>query len=78
MVVGGHNSNNTRQLVATARAAGRIAHHVERPDEMDPAWFHGIERVGVTAGTSTLKETVHAVRDRLLEFAAKRSRPAGE
>ncbi len=70
VVVGGQNSNNTRQLAQTARAAGRVAHHIERPEDLDPAWFRGVGHVGVTAGTSTLKETVAAVHKRLMEFAA--------
>lgn len=70
VVVGGHNSNNTLQLLAAALAAGRRAYHVERPDELDPAWFEEAEIVGLTAGTSTLKETVAAVRARLEAIAA--------
>ena len=34
VVVGGRESNNTRQLVETCRAAGRRAFHIERPDEL--------------------------------------------
>jgi 4-hydroxy-3-methylbut-2-enyl diphosphate reductase len=70
VVVGGHNSNNALQLLAAALAAGRRAFHVERPDELDPAWFEEAEVVGLTAGTSTLKETVAAVRTRLEQIAA--------
>jgi 4-hydroxy-3-methylbut-2-enyl diphosphate reductase len=71
VIVGGRNSNNTLQLVATAEAAGRIAFHVERADELDPSWFRFSRVVGITAGTSTLKETVASVHSRLLEFAAE-------
>jgi 4-hydroxy-3-methylbut-2-enyl diphosphate reductase len=70
VVVGGHNSNNTLQLVAAAVAAGCVVFHVERPEELDPAWFQNAEAVGVTAGTSTLKETVATVHARLEEIAA--------
>ncbi|MEP6699232.1 MAG: 4-hydroxy-3-methylbut-2-enyl diphosphate reductase [Verrucomicrobiota bacterium] len=72
VVVGGLTSNNTRQLVETCRAAGRKAFHIERPDELRAEWFAGIDAVGLTAGTSTLPETVAAVHTRLLEFAADR------
>ncbi|MBE7213388.1 MAG: 4-hydroxy-3-methylbut-2-enyl diphosphate reductase, partial [Gluconacetobacter diazotrophicus] len=65
IVVGGRGSNNTRQLVLAAEAAGRRAHQIERPDELDPAWLDGAEVVGLTAGTSTLPETVRAVHARL-------------
>jgi 4-hydroxy-3-methylbut-2-enyl diphosphate reductase len=69
VVVGGRNSNNTLQLVAAATVAGLRVFHVERPDELDPAWFREAEVVGLTAGTSTLKETVVAVLARIEEIA---------
>lgn len=69
IVVGGRHSNNTGQLVKTAAQAGLTAHHIERPDELDPAWFRGDEIVGLTAGTSTLHETVRAVQEGLLAIA---------
>ena len=69
IVVGGRGSNNTRQLVLAAENAGRRAYQIERPDELDPAWLDGAEVVGLTAGTSTLPETVRAVHARLEEVA---------
>jgi 4-hydroxy-3-methylbut-2-enyl diphosphate reductase len=53
VVIGGANSNNTRELVA---ACGRFCprvHHVRGPDDLRPEWFHEADTVGVTAGTST-------------------------
>ncbi len=70
IVVGGRNSNNTRQLVEASLAAGIVAHHIERPAELDVRWFRANETVGLTAGTSTLRETVGAVHARLLAIAA--------
>ena len=58
IVVGGHASNNTRQLVLAAAGAGRRAYQIERPEELDPGWLAGAATVGLTAGTSTLPETV--------------------
>ena len=69
LVIGGRNSNNTRQLVAAAEAAGRLTFHITRPEEIQPEWFERSRSVGVTAGTSTLKETVVAVVARLEEIA---------
>jgi 4-hydroxy-3-methylbut-2-enyl diphosphate reductase len=69
VVVGGRNSNNTLQLLAAARSGGRRAYHVERPDELQPDWFLEANRVGLTAGTSTLRETVAAVQTRLHQIA---------
>ena len=69
VVVGGRNSNNTVQLVTAASAAGLAVFHIERAEELDPAWFCTAQNVGLTAGTSTLKETVAAVHARLSEIA---------
>jgi 4-hydroxy-3-methylbut-2-enyl diphosphate reductase len=69
VVVGGRTSNNTRQLVETCRGAGKIAFHIERPDELRADWFEGMKTVGLTAGTSTLPETVQAAHQRLQEIS---------
>jgi 4-hydroxy-3-methylbut-2-en-1-yl diphosphate reductase len=76
VIVGGRNSNNTLQLVAAAEIAGRKAFHIERADELEPGWFQSSRVVGITAGTSTLKETVAEVHARLLEFAAENPVPS--
>lgn len=79
VVIGGRNSNNTRQLAETARQAGVRAHQVETAGDLQPAWFQGVDRVGVTAGTSTLDETVQAVVARLkqIDSAQRASSPVG-
>ena len=69
VVVGGRNSNNTLQLVAAGAVAGRTVFHIERAEELEPDWFRGASVVGLTAGTSTLKETVAAVHRRLEQIA---------
>ena len=69
VVVGGRNSNNTRQLVETAKAAGRKVFHIERAEELQTEWFLGCRCAGLTAGTSTLKETVAEAQVRLEEIA---------
>jgi 4-hydroxy-3-methylbut-2-enyl diphosphate reductase len=71
IVIGGRNSNNTRQLTAKAAALGPAAHQIETPEELDPTWLRGARNVGVTAGTSTLDETVQAVMDKLRLMAAE-------
>lgn len=69
VVVGGRNSNNTLQLVAAAVVAGLRTFHIERADELRREWFEESEVVGLTAGTSTLKETVACVQQRLEAIA---------
>ncbi|HRH94929.1 MAG TPA: 4-hydroxy-3-methylbut-2-enyl diphosphate reductase [Prosthecobacter sp.] len=79
VVIGGRNSNNTRQLAQKAAACGLRTLQIERAEELDPAWFRDARNVGVTAGTSTLDETVDAVMQRLRQIAAElRSTPAHE
>ncbi|MBX7207375.1 MAG: 4-hydroxy-3-methylbut-2-enyl diphosphate reductase [Verrucomicrobiaceae bacterium] len=71
VVVGGHTSNNTRQLVERARQLGRAAIQIESAAELRAGWFRGVSSVGVTAGTSTLDETVDAVVASLRRIAAE-------
>jgi 4-hydroxy-3-methylbut-2-en-1-yl diphosphate reductase len=70
VVVGGRASNNTRQLVETCRAAGRRAIHIERAEELCARDFESVGVVGLTAGTSTMPETVDAVFKRLEEISS--------
>ncbi len=70
IVVGGRNSNNTRQLVLAARRLGCQAQQVETATDLQLAWLTGVWRVGVTAGTSTLDETVRDVVDALRNLGA--------
>jgi 4-hydroxy-3-methylbut-2-enyl diphosphate reductase len=59
--IGGKNSNNTAQLARTARKLGCKAYHIEAPNDIKPEWLDGIRKIGVTAGTSTLDESLDAV-----------------
>lgn len=68
VVIGGRNSNNTRQLAEKAAALGAQVLQIESDAELEPEWFAAAQNVGVTAGTSTLDETVEAVVERLKTF----------
>jgi len=68
VVVGGKNSNNTLQLTKTCQAAGIPFFHIERTEDLITEWFEGFETIGVTAGTSTLPETVEAVSAQLRDL----------
>lgn len=65
VIVGGRTSNNTRELAETVRAHGCQAFWVEHERELDPRWFAGMRRVGVTAGTSTPDDSIAAVVEAL-------------
>lgn len=66
VVVGGRHSHNTLRLVNICRQRGIVVFHVEQASELEPNWFEGIDAVGLTAGTSTLPETLQQVHDRLI------------
>src|SRR5207248_407908 len=72
VVVGGRNSNNTRELVARCRERGLPAYHIQSAEDLDPAWFEGVDRVGLTAGTSTLDTTIDEVYHALLALEVRR------
>jgi 4-hydroxy-3-methylbut-2-en-1-yl diphosphate reductase len=75
VVVGGRNSNNTRRLAELCQQHGVPAWHVTCADEIDPDWFGDAATIGLTAGTSTLDDTINAIHERLEEIAAsKRSK----
>ena len=70
VVVGGHNSNNTRQLVRTAEAHGVPVLHVQNAGELDQAWLRRFSIIGLTAGTSTLARTIDEVHAAMAALTA--------
>ena len=53
IVVGSRNSSNSVRLVEVALEHGaRAGHLVDYADEIDDAWFDGVQTVGVTSGAS--------------------------
>jgi len=69
VVVGGKESANTRHLREVCEEEGTRAYHIETPEELEPEWFAGIARVGVTAGASTPDSAVESVIARLEAIA---------
>jgi 4-hydroxy-3-methylbut-2-en-1-yl diphosphate reductase len=72
IVVGGANSNNTRELLTTCRRHCSHVHHIQTETELRQEWFFTAERVGITAGTSTPDEVIDRVERRIRELAANR------
>jgi 4-hydroxy-3-methylbut-2-enyl diphosphate reductase len=70
IVVGGRSSANTKELTRLCGIAGTPAVQIESVRDLtDPAAFDGAAVVGVTGGTSTPIEDLHAVAERILELA---------
>lgn len=71
IVVGGANSNNTRELEETCRRHCTRVHHIQTAEDLLANWFLGADVVGLTAGTSTPDNVIHQVDRRVHELAAK-------
>jgi|WetSurMetagenome_2_1015567.scaffolds.fasta_scaffold30372_2 small subunit ribosomal protein S1 len=65
LVVGGRNSSNTLRLYRRCLDSGVPAHLVESADDIEPAWFSEVRRIGLTTGTSTPAWIIEAVLARL-------------
>ena len=65
VVVGGKHSNNTKQLVKLAESHHLPVFHVQTALDLNPIWLQNFHTVGLTAGTSTLDETIDAVEQKL-------------
>jgi 4-hydroxy-3-methylbut-2-en-1-yl diphosphate reductase len=70
IVVGGANSNNTRELVDTCRRYCPNVHHVQTGSDLRREWFSAANEVGITAGTSTPDHVIDGIHQRIEEFAA--------
>jgi 4-hydroxy-3-methylbut-2-en-1-yl diphosphate reductase len=70
IVVGGRNSNNTRELVNTCSRYCSRVHHVETQSDLRPDWFFNAATVGITAGTSTPDAVIDRIDQRIRELSA--------
>jgi 4-hydroxy-3-methylbut-2-enyl diphosphate reductase len=70
IVIGGAESNNTRELVTTCRRHCSRVHHVQTEADLRGEWFRETDTVGLTAGTSTPDAVIDRVEQRIREVAA--------
>ena len=61
LVVGSANSSNSVRLREVAEAAGVTAYRVDNLAEIDPAWYDGVDVVGLTAGASVPDELLDPI-----------------
>ncbi len=73
IVIGGKNSANTTRLYEMCRAI-KPTYHIETAEEINPSWFKGVQRVGITAGASTPREQVRAIAQYLRRLTDRRRR----
>mgnify|MGYP003302368220 FL=1 len=65
LVIGAQNSSNCNRLREVGESLGVPAYLVNGPEEIDPAWLAGKEKVGITSGASTPEVLVEQVIERL-------------
>ncbi|CAI8040219.1 4-hydroxy-3-methylbut-2-enyl diphosphate reductase, partial [Geodia barretti] len=65
LVIGAQNSSNCNRLREVAAAQGVPAYLINGPEEIDPEWMEGKEKVGVTSGASTPEVLVESVIEAL-------------
>jgi 4-hydroxy-3-methylbut-2-enyl diphosphate reductase len=70
VVVGSPTSSNTNRLRELAARLGVPAYMVEDATELQPQWFEGTARVGLTAGASAPETLVQGVVTRLKALGA--------
>lgn len=70
IVIGGANSNNTRELVQSCFKYCERVHHVQTAADLCAGWFHPEDTVGITAGTSTPDNVIEGVAQRLREISS--------
>ena len=70
IVVGSPTSSNSNRLRELAQRLGTEAYMVDSPDDLQPQWFEGKQRVGLTAGASAPNILVQQVIERLRALGA--------
>jgi 4-hydroxy-3-methylbut-2-enyl diphosphate reductase len=68
VIVGGKNSSNTRKLLEISQEAGTDTYLVESAEELDPGWFSGKSKIGLTGGASTPDEAIQRVKRTVESF----------
>jgi (E)-4-hydroxy-3-methyl-but-2-enyl pyrophosphate reductase len=71
IVVGGHNSGNTRRLAEIAGQTGKPVYHIETESELDLDALSSAECIGITAGASTPNWIIKRVYRKLETLPAR-------
>jgi 4-hydroxy-3-methylbut-2-enyl diphosphate reductase len=71
IVIGGANSNNTRELVTACSRHCPQVHHIQTESDLREDWFVGARTVGITAGTSTPDPVIDRIDQRIRQLGAE-------
>ncbi|MBV2235169.1 MAG: 4-hydroxy-3-methylbut-2-enyl diphosphate reductase [Sterolibacterium sp.] len=72
IVVGSQNSSNSNRLREVAENLGTPAYLVDGAEQLEPAWFAGKLRVGLTAGASAPEVLVESIVTQLRSWGVDR------
>jgi 4-hydroxy-3-methylbut-2-enyl diphosphate reductase len=61
IVIGSRTSANTKRLYQISKNLNPRTYWINSKEEIDPKWFAGAEKTGITAGASTPKETIEDI-----------------
>lgn len=75
LVVGSSNSSNSVRLREVAAGCGTPAYRVDGIEEIDPAWYEGVDVVGLSAGASVPDELLDPIIDDLRARGVTRVEP---
>lgn len=68
LVVGSKNSSNSNRLREIGAELGRPAYLIDDASALQAEWFHGVTKVGLTAGASAPEILVQGVIDGMKQF----------
>ena len=66
LVIGAENSSNCNRLREVAESLGVESYLINGPEEIDPSWLEGKDKVGITSGASTPEVLVESVIEKLV------------
>jgi 4-hydroxy-3-methylbut-2-enyl diphosphate reductase len=69
IIIGGYNSANTKRLAKVSAELQPRTHHIETAGQLNPEWFKGVGKAGVTAGASTPKWLIDEVVEQIHQIS---------
>ncbi len=69
IIIGSFISANSKRLTQLSRQINPKTYQVNSAKDIDPAWFNGIEKVGISAGSSTPDYLIEEVKFKIEEIS---------
>lgn len=69
LVIGAKNSSNSNRLRDLGEECGLTSYLINGAQDVDPKWFDGVDRVGLTAGASAPEVLLQGVIEKIKEIS---------